>query len=289
MVEAGRLLRAARREAGLSQRALGERAGTGRHVVADAEAGHSSPRYDVLVSLLASCGQELVMRPRPPQDEPPDEDELVAWLRRSVTERLARTCGQAYVRAAHGTGPWVELARLGSLGRLSAVEGPLAYGAWVPGLSLVGEQPLVAHGWPRGTDAALPFVVVGSAEAPPGSLVRVPLPWFRSLRSVLWLPPPDALLDTAPPQLREPLRRAAQLLHERGPRDRAGRRPAAHREPDMHAELHRWQARYATGAPPLTDSRDWRLDGAGSFAELARRSRARRLPYRDGWSRWGWR
>lgn len=288
-MDAGRLLRAARREAGLSQRQLAAAADIGRRVVEEAEAGRVSPPYDVVARLLAVCGQELVVRGRSPG--PVDEAGLTRWLKRSLSHRLAMTCGQPYPRTA-GTGPWADLVRLGSRGPMSAVEGPLAYGAWLPDLTLDGDQPLVAHAWrtdASGDDPAPPLRLERCPDPPARSLVRVPLPWYASLRSAVLVPPPDALLATAPLHLREALRRAAQLLHEDGPRDGAGRRPAAHREPDAHAELQRWRAAYSTAPPVVTDARDWRLAGAGSLTELARRSGAQPWPTRPGWSRVGWR
>jgi transcriptional regulator with XRE-family HTH domain len=283
-VEAGTWLRAARREAGLSQRGLAERAGVSRRLVEDAESGRCSPRYDVLVRLLGSCGQELVLRPRPAA-QPPNEERLVAWLRLSVGERLARTCGEPLARAA--AGPWRELVRLGSLGPLSAVDGPLAYGAWLPGQELVAGQRLRGHGW--SADAAAPLILARAESPPERSLVRVPLPRHGGLRSCLLVRTPESLLAGAPPHLREPLARAAQLLHDDGPRDGAGRRPPAHREVDLYRDLRRWEKRYQAAAPGPMDARAWRLGGAGSFNELARRHGAQPWPRKPGWTRWGWR
>jgi len=49
----------ARRRAGLSQRALAERAGTAQSVVARIEAGTVSPGWSTLTRLLAAAGCEL--------------------------------------------------------------------------------------------------------------------------------------------------------------------------------------------------------------------------------------
>jgi transcriptional regulator with XRE-family HTH domain len=56
---AGTLLREARTRAGLSQRALAKRARTAQSVVARIELGETSPAWDTLEALLASCGFEL--------------------------------------------------------------------------------------------------------------------------------------------------------------------------------------------------------------------------------------
>jgi transcriptional regulator with XRE-family HTH domain len=54
----GAIVRAARREAGLTQRALAERVGTTQSAVARWEAGADSPRLDTLAALLRACGVE---------------------------------------------------------------------------------------------------------------------------------------------------------------------------------------------------------------------------------------
>ncbi|MFN2400776.1 MAG: helix-turn-helix domain-containing protein [Gemmatimonadaceae bacterium] len=56
------LLRAARRRAGLSQRALAQRAGTAQSVVARIELGRTSPSWDTLTSLLSAAGFDLGLR-----------------------------------------------------------------------------------------------------------------------------------------------------------------------------------------------------------------------------------
>jgi transcriptional regulator with XRE-family HTH domain len=52
------VVRAARREAGLTQRALADRVGTTQSAVARWEAGADSPRLDTLAALLRACGVE---------------------------------------------------------------------------------------------------------------------------------------------------------------------------------------------------------------------------------------
>jgi transcriptional regulator with XRE-family HTH domain len=54
----GVVVRAARREAGLTQRELAEGVGTTQSAVARWEAGAESPRLDTLSSLLRACGIE---------------------------------------------------------------------------------------------------------------------------------------------------------------------------------------------------------------------------------------
>lgn len=59
------LLRAARTRAGLSQRALAQRAATAQSVVARIESGETSPSYDTLQHLLQAAGFELQAELRP--------------------------------------------------------------------------------------------------------------------------------------------------------------------------------------------------------------------------------
>lgn len=56
------LLRAARRRAGLSQRALAQRAGTAQSVVARIELGRTSPSWETLTTLLGAAGFDLWLR-----------------------------------------------------------------------------------------------------------------------------------------------------------------------------------------------------------------------------------
>ncbi len=58
-LDAARLVREARRQAGLTQRALAERAGTAQSVVARIERGQTRPGSETLARLLAASGFEL--------------------------------------------------------------------------------------------------------------------------------------------------------------------------------------------------------------------------------------
>jgi transcriptional regulator with XRE-family HTH domain len=64
-VDAATMLRTARREAGLTQRELARRAGVPQPTVARIEARTVVPRLDTLDVLLAVCGKQLDLRPRP--------------------------------------------------------------------------------------------------------------------------------------------------------------------------------------------------------------------------------
>lgn len=59
MANAAKILREARRRAGLTQRALAERARTAQSVVARIESGSTSPTLETLERLLRATGHEL--------------------------------------------------------------------------------------------------------------------------------------------------------------------------------------------------------------------------------------
>ncbi|MHB8510621.1 MAG: helix-turn-helix domain-containing protein [Actinomycetota bacterium] len=63
-MEAARVLRSARKRAGLTQRGLAERAGVAQPVVARIESGKADPRVRTLSKLLRACGSEIQEVPR---------------------------------------------------------------------------------------------------------------------------------------------------------------------------------------------------------------------------------
>jgi hypothetical protein len=64
-MDAARVLRQARRRAGLTQRQLAERAGAPHSQIAKIESGAVVPRVDTLDRLLEVCGEGLESLPRP--------------------------------------------------------------------------------------------------------------------------------------------------------------------------------------------------------------------------------
>jgi transcriptional regulator with XRE-family HTH domain len=64
MSSTARVVRTARRRAGLSQRALADRAGVPQPSVARIESGASIPRADTLERILHAAGYELAVEPR---------------------------------------------------------------------------------------------------------------------------------------------------------------------------------------------------------------------------------
>lgn len=64
-MDSGRVLRQARRRAGLTQRQLAEQAGVPQSVIARIESRGVIPRVDTLDRLLEACGEGLESLPRP--------------------------------------------------------------------------------------------------------------------------------------------------------------------------------------------------------------------------------
>jgi transcriptional regulator with XRE-family HTH domain len=64
-MDAGRVLRQARRRAGLTQRQLAEKAGVPQSAIARIESRAVIPRVDTLDRLLEGCGEGLESAPRP--------------------------------------------------------------------------------------------------------------------------------------------------------------------------------------------------------------------------------
>ncbi|HXK59956.1 MAG TPA: helix-turn-helix transcriptional regulator [Acidobacteriota bacterium] len=88
--DAGRLLREARKRAGLTQRELARRAGTAQSVIARIERNQSSPTWQTLLNLIAIVGFELDCRlvPRPAAESHMLED-VARILSLTPEDRLA--------------------------------------------------------------------------------------------------------------------------------------------------------------------------------------------------------
>ncbi len=80
------LLREARKRAGLSQRALAERAHTAQSVVGRIEAGLSSPSIDTLARLLDGAGFDLKLELAPKERRDP----IIELYKRDVDRTLLR-------------------------------------------------------------------------------------------------------------------------------------------------------------------------------------------------------
>jgi transcriptional regulator with XRE-family HTH domain len=73
----GALVRGARLEAGLSQRALARRAGTSQPAVARYETGAASPSWETLQRLVKACGKRLEVSTEIAVDQ--EDIELARW------------------------------------------------------------------------------------------------------------------------------------------------------------------------------------------------------------------
>ena len=83
------LIRDARKQAGLTQAELADRAGTTQPVIARAERSDTNPTLETLERLLEAAGYELELRARPRPRASVDESQLVERLGWTPAERLA--------------------------------------------------------------------------------------------------------------------------------------------------------------------------------------------------------
>jgi transcriptional regulator with XRE-family HTH domain len=97
------VVRAARRQAGLTQRELAERVGTTQSAVARWEAGGDSPRLDTLAALLRACGVEADLTFRRHDDV--DRAQIREHLALTPADRLeAQRRAAAFRRSAQRAG-----------------------------------------------------------------------------------------------------------------------------------------------------------------------------------------
>lgn len=82
---AARLVRYARRWAGLSQQGLGEKAGVPQSMIARIERGKISPRFETVLKLLRACEMNLEIQPLLGQGI--DRTTIQQMLRLTPTER----------------------------------------------------------------------------------------------------------------------------------------------------------------------------------------------------------
>jgi transcriptional regulator with XRE-family HTH domain len=87
-MDAGRLVLAARKRQGLSQRELASRTGIPQPMISAIERGRQDPRHSTLERVLAACGQELDIAMRAGRGI--DRTQFVETLRLSPRERLRR-------------------------------------------------------------------------------------------------------------------------------------------------------------------------------------------------------
>ena len=274
-MDPGRVLRQARQEAGLSQRAVALRAGVSARTVAGVEADQHRPSLAVLEALLGACGLELVTQAA--VEVPAACTHLRAHLTLSLSQRISDTISDTI----SGTGRADEVVhglRLAAEAGVAVLEPVAAAAAWVPGvawpLPVVVTVFPAAHGWPRRRpQAPAPEVVVlrrVSAPSPSG-LVRVRLP--ASVLDVHVHSPDVLARDVSCRESRRALAAAARLLDVERGRDAVGRRAPAHRQPDEDGEAWRLSQalRYISGDSPMrpraVDSRAFRLDAPVSLPQ----------------------
>lgn len=293
-MDAAALVRAARRQQGLSQAGLAARAGVSARTVAALESGTADPRWSTVARLLAVAAVEPGAVPAVPAAS----RYLVPYLLLSTTQRLRLVVpGSRASRASPS--PWRELAELSSYG-VVRLDGGQAVGVWLPVTMSASapwaplprpavEPPLcvLLHPWssPSGRRRRRwePAAVDGAGPEVDLSLVSVPgrfrllsvtvvagpppkddVPVALEPRARVHVPPPLALaLHPACAESAGQLRRAGQLLHEQQLADAAGRQRPAHRDPDEEREAGRVMTlrRYdRCELPSGTRSRAWRLD-----------------------------
>ena len=101
-MDAARVLRHARRRAGLTQRGLAERAGVPQSQIAKIESGAVVPRVDTLDRLLEACGEGLESRPRPGSGV--DRTLIRELLRLEPSDRIRRADTEARRAARRAAG-----------------------------------------------------------------------------------------------------------------------------------------------------------------------------------------
>ena len=258
-------MRQARRRAGLSQRAMAMRSGIGSTTLADLEAGRHQPSLPVLEAVLAAAGLVLAV------DTPvqPPCRHLRRHLRDSLSVRLHRWLGgSGDPRRERALPLWCQLRALAATGRVE-LPGRAALGLWLPDPVLPSplEVGFLAH--PGAQEPGVPDLRLRALSEGRGVPVRVSI-GMRSIET----PTPGALaLDPRCAAERRALRGVAAILFEQGPRDRAGRRTAAHRDPEHEREEYevwhtkRWKL---LDMPPAHDRRSWRLEDEASLAAWLR-------------------
>ena len=88
MILAGKVLKEARLEAGLTQAELAERLGASQPVVARLESGRANPRIATFERALAATGHRLAVAVEPSGYPPIDETLITGNLRRSPADRI---------------------------------------------------------------------------------------------------------------------------------------------------------------------------------------------------------
>ncbi|MCU1600144.1 MAG: hypothetical protein JWO22_853 [Frankiales bacterium] len=262
-VEAGRLLRAARRQSGLSQRDLAALAGVSSSTVASAELHGANPSWCLVQQLLDAAGASLALGL--PARLPRGAE---GWLSASTSARLHWVLTGLWPHRADNASPaWIELREL-AVHRVVVLSPELSIALWLPSrevrqpsLTVATARNALGHPLP---DSPSWEVTTGPVRST--GLVAVGV----SRRWEVFAYPPDAPVLHSDPVVSSALRAVADLLDSQMPRDAQGRRRAAHTDSRAQAELDWAWTRRRFGRLPLPDPlerRDWRLGGASSFRE----------------------
>ena len=255
------MVRDARRRVGLSQREMARRAGVSAATITAIESGAQLPSLRVLQELLSVAGLELC----PDRPVQPPCRHVLRHLHRSLSARLHLALG--------GNGrpwdrpflaPWQQLGLLATSGRLF-LTGELAVALWLPQPEPTAGRRVGFQPYRRPRLPPTPDLTVLEGKVPDGCTVTVPL----GVGSLLTPPPGELALSPEHAAVRRALRSVAVHLDRHAPRDPAGRRTPAHREPRREEE--RWRLLFARRwnlglRPPDTmDARGWRLGDEASF------------------------
>lgn len=262
-MDVGRLLRAARRQRGLSQRELAALAGVGRSTVASMENDGARPSWPLVMTLLGAMGLDvaLALKPTPPAG-------AEEWLAVSASARLHWVLTRRHgYRADNASPAWTELRQL-AVHRVVVLSPELSVALWLPD-AIVGRPAATVVTDRNGQGTPLPETPSWDVETGPiatEGLVTVSV----SDRWQVYAHAPDAPVLHTDPAVSSSLRAVGDLLDSRMRKDVQGRRRAAHKDSRVLSEIS-WAAtrrRFGTlPIPSALDRRDWRLGGAATFRE----------------------
>jgi transcriptional regulator with XRE-family HTH domain len=259
------VLRAARRQAGMSQRTLAAQAGLSHKVIGEIESGVRDPRWSLVNRLLEVLERGIALGL---VEAEPDEA-LVHWLHLSTSDRLYLSLG-GRTRAIRDLAVpvWRALDALAA-GRVVVLSPEASASVWLPNrpVQLPVQATVVLESPPvRPLTACADLLTVSHGPLRLGGLVHVGVgPRWEVLAH-----PPDSPLMATAPELSAQLRCAAALLDREQRRNASGGRPAAHKDPRVLWEgafvmTRRGFGRFPT--PDIRDRRDWRLGGEPSFRD----------------------
>lgn len=265
-MQAGRAVRAARQQAGWSQRRLAAAAGVDAAVVARVESGARAGSWELMSALLAAAGREIALAL--PAIAP--DVRLQRWLCQSTSSRLYWSLGgRERMQQDTRHPPWAALQRLAQ--HRSVVLLPHAsLGVWLPDETAPEPLPVAMPGeLAYGQEpTAEPALSIGVWPVRLDGLVPVGV----SARFEVLVYPPEHPAMAVDPVTSARLRGVAAVLDEEQRRDAARRRPGAHVESAVLREngfvvTRKRFKRVPAADPDPRDRRDWRLGGEASFRQ----------------------